>query len=186
MLDSGILQVDLAVILLCGGIMGKKKNKPETINIDDTLVKLVRSAIRVALRYEMKTNGRKLGITGEVGEILVCYHLRKTLGLKLVSDPLSAGFDAIDRNSRHVQIKTRRIKTRRSESQELPIDGVSTGIFSEHKFAYALLGLLDHNYKLCQVWRSEYGKLNPIIKKRERRNPSLKSFEDVGKLIYSN
>jgi hypothetical protein len=181
MLDSVILQVDLAVILLCGGIMGKKKNKPETVNIDDTLVKLVRSAIRVALRYEMKTNGRKLGITGEVGEILVCYHLRKTLGLKLVSDPLSAGFDAIDRNNRRVQIKTRR-----SESQELQIDGVSTGIFSEHKFAYALLGLLDHNYKLCQVWRSEYGKLNPVIKERERRNLSLKSFEDVGELIYSN
>jgi hypothetical protein len=43
----------------------------ETIEINDALLTVVKKAITVALEYESETKGtRKLGITGEVGEVL--------------------------------------------------------------------------------------------------------------------
>ncbi|MBM2824703.1 MAG: hypothetical protein HW402_367 [Dehalococcoidales bacterium] len=148
---------------------------PETITVDTTLINIVKSAIEVALVYETATHGkRKLGIAGEAGEVLVCYQL----GLKLVLDSRSEGFDAIDKDGLQVQIKTRR-----SESEGLPRDVGRTSPFSRHKFDYALLALLDHNYKLCEIWRADYSKLKPIIEKEKRRNPSLSSFKHVGELI---
>ena len=67
---------------------------PKTIKVDNRLVNIVKSAIDVALDYEAATNGkRKLGITGEVGEVLVCYQV----GLELVLNSLLAGSDAVDK-----------------------------------------------------------------------------------------
>ena len=160
--------------------MRRRTEEPQTINVDEKLIRKIKSAIKVALEYEKKTSGnRKLGITGEVGEILVCYHARKTLGLKLVLNPRSEGFDAIDKNGLRVQIKTRR-----SESHGLPGDRGRTGSFSKHPFDYALLCLLDSNYQLREVWRADYDKLNPIIKRLKRRNPTLSSFKKKGKPIF--
>ena len=60
--------------------------KIHTIKVDNKLLSKMRLAIDVALQYEAITNSkRKLGITGEVGEVLVCHQL----GLKLVLDPRS-------------------------------------------------------------------------------------------------
>ncbi len=151
-------------------------DKPSTIEIDDKLISIIKSAINVALEYETATNRkRKLGITGEVGEVLVCHKL----GLKLVLDSRSEGFDAIDRDGLRVQIKTRR-----SESEGLPRDAGRTSIFSKHEFDYALLALLDHKYELCEIWRAGYNKLKPIIEKQKRRNPPLSSFKGVGEKIF--
>ena len=151
-------------------------DKIQTIKVDNKLLSKLRAAITVALLYEDRTNGkRKLGITGEVGEILVCHQL----GLRLVLDPRSEGFDAIDKYGFHVQIKTRR-----SESDGLPSNAGRTSRFSEHPFNYALLALLDHNYQLCEVWRANYKKLKPVIAKQKRRDPSLSSFKRVGKKIF--
>ena len=78
---------------------------PETIIVDAELINKLNSAINAALVYETATHGkRKLGITGEVGELLACHQL----GLKLVLDPRSEGFDAVDKYYLRVQIKTRR------------------------------------------------------------------------------
>lgn len=153
-------------------------NEVETIIIDDKIMRRINDAIRIALAYEKRTYGkRKLGITGEVGEILVCYHL----GLRLILDSRSQGFDAIDKDGLKVQIKTRR-----SESKGLPKDAGRTGRFSKHRFDYALLGLLDHKYQLCEVWRAEYNKLKPIIEKTKRRDPNLSAFKRIGKKIFDN
>ncbi len=150
--------------------------KPETIRIDEKLIDKLKLAIRAELSYEKATNGkRKLGITGEVGEVLAC----KQLGLELVLDSRSQGFDAIDKNGLKVQIKTRR-----SESEGLPRDMGRTSRFSKHKFDYALLVLLDHNYQLCEIWRASYKKLKPIIEKQKRWDPSLSSFKRVGKKVF--
>ena len=149
---------------------------PKTIKIDNELINKVKSAIDVALEYEAATNGkRKLGITGEVGEVLVCHQL----GLRLVLDSRSEGFDAVDRGGLRVQIKTRR-----SESEKLPSKASRISRFSEHKFDYALLALLDHEYQLCEIWRADYKKLKPIIEKQKRRAPSLSSFQRVGRKIF--
>jgi len=149
---------------------------PEAITVDSKLINKLRSAIDAALVYETATNGkRKLGITGEVGELLVC----RQLGLKLVLDSRSEGFDAIDKDGLRVQIKTRR-----SESEGLPRDAGRIGSFSEHEFDYALLGLLDLKYQLREVWRADYDKLKPVIEKQKRRNPNLSSFKRVGKKVF--
>ena len=155
---------------------------PKTIKIDNKLIKTVKSAINVALEYEVATNGkRKLGITGEVGEVMVCHQLYQQLGLRLALDSRSEGFDAIDKNDLRVQIKTRR-----SESEGLPRGASRTSSFSKHQFDYALLALLDHKYQLCEIWRADYSKLKPIIEKVERRNPNLSSFKSVGELIFES
>ena len=72
---------------------------PKTIKIDNKLINIIKSAIDVALEYEAATNGeRKLGITGEVGEVLACHKL----GLKLVLDSRSEGFDALNKDGLRV------------------------------------------------------------------------------------
>lgn len=153
-------------------------NKIDTIKVNDNIIKKINAAVRAALAYEKQTLGkRKLGITGEVGEVLVCY----LLGLRLVLNSRSEGFDAIDKKGKLVQIKTRR-----SESKGLPRDAGRVSKFSEHRFDYALLALLDNNYKLCEVWRADFKKLNPIIKRNKRRNPNLSSFKKVGERIFPN
>jgi len=151
---------------------------PKTIEIDNKIINKVKLAIDVALECEAVTNGkRKLGVTGEVGEVLVC----QQRGLKLVLDSRSEGFDAIDKHGLRVQIKTRR-----SESEGLPSNTGRTSRFSKHEFDYALLALLDHKYQLCEIWRADYIKLKPIIEKQKRRDPSLSSFKNVGEPIFEN
>ncbi len=157
---------------------GEQHIQNEYIIIDDKIIEKTKVAIDNALDYETLFHGkRKLGITGEVGEILVCYHLK----LRLVMDSRSKGFDAIDKDDLRVQIKTRR-----SESKGLPKDAGRTGRFSKHRFDYALLGLLDHNYQLCEVWSADYDKLMLIINKQKRQDLSLSSFKRVGRKIFEN
>jgi len=156
--------------------MTQKMTTPETITVDDKLTNKLKPIIHAALEYETATRGkRKLGITGEVGELLVCYQL----GLGLVLDSRSEGFDAIDKDGLRVEIKTRR-----SESEGLPSDAGRTSRFSKHEFDYALLGLLDRKYEVCQIWRADYDKLKPIIEKQKRRDPNLSSFKRVGEKIF--
>ncbi len=149
---------------------------PEIIKIDNALINKVKSVIDMALVYETATHGkRKLGITGEVGELLVCYQL----GLKLVLDSRSEGFDAMDKDGLLVQIKTRR-----SESEGLPGGASRTSSFSKHEFDYTLLALLENKYELCEIWQADYNKLKPIIGKQKRRQPNLSSFKRVGQKIF--
>ena len=158
--------------------MAEKKQTPEAMSVDDPLVEKIKQAINSALAYEIATHKkRKLGITGEVGEVLVCHQL----GLRLILDSRSKGFDAIDKNSKRVQIKSRR-----SETEGLPRDVGRISRFSNHKFDYALLCLLDHKYQLCEIWRADYKNLKPIIDEEQngRRGPTLRSFKNVGEKIF--
>jgi len=154
----------------------KSSNAKGWIVVDDVLVQKVKLAIEAALAYEVATSGkRKLGITGEVGEILVCHQM----GLRLMLDPRSVGYDALDSREKRVEIKTRR-----SESDGLPRDAGRVSTFSEHKFDYALLGLLDHQYRLCEIWQADYDNLRPIIDKQKRHNPNLSSFKRVAHRVF--
>lgn len=156
--------------------MVESNNVGEWIVIDDNIIQKVKLAIEAALAYESATGGnRKLGITGEVGEILVCYQL----GLRLMLDPRSVGYDALDSGGRRVQIKTRR-----SESKGLPRDAGRVSRFSEHEFDYALLGLLDHQYRLCEIWQADYDDIMPIVGTQKRRNPNLSLFKRVAHRVF--
>lgn len=146
----------------------------KTIPITSKIKKVVIDVIRIAILYE-KLTGRKLGITGEVGEILVCSHKKfKPLGLKLLSDPISAGYDAVDKRGNCYQIKARRGgKTNAARLSR----------FSNHKFHFAVLAIFDKNYKIKELWQVSYKKLLPIIQKCTHRNPSLGQFKRAAKQI---
>ncbi len=147
----------------------------KTIPISDETLAATKSVIRAALRYERVTGGtRKVGITGEVGEVLACHQL----GLRLAVDPRSQGFDAVDADGKHVQIKTRR-----SESAGLPRNAGRLSRFSKHPFDYALLVLLDRQYRLAEIWRADFEDLLPLVDKEKRRNPSLSAFKRAANRI---
>jgi hypothetical protein len=134
------------------------------------ICKITRQVIHTAIAYENIT-GRKLGITGEIGEVLVC----KELGLKLLSNPIAAGFDAVNDNGKKFQIKTRRGKT------DSP--GARIGSFSKHKFDEAILAILDNNYNIVELYKATYRKLEPILKRHKKRNPTLHQFKRVASVI---
>lgn len=140
-----------------------------TIKINSKLINSIKQSISAALDYE-KITGRKMGITGEVGEVLVC----KKLGLKLLADDITAGYDAIDDCGKTYQIKTRRAKNGRGRISR----------FSEHKYNYALLAELDQNYDLIKIWKADYKTINPIVEANKRRNPSLSKFKSLASQIY--
>ncbi|MFC1913138.1 hypothetical protein ACFLX7_02980 [Chloroflexota bacterium] len=146
------------------------------ITIDLGLLQKIDTAIQAAIEYESATGGsRKLGITGEVGEVLICHEL----GLHLARDPRSEGYDAVDDSSKLVQIKTRR-----SETEDTPKKAGRLSKFSEHEYDYALLGILDSQYRLIQIWRADYEVIDPIVRIQKRRNPALSTFIRVATQIY--
>jgi hypothetical protein len=111
----------------------------------EKLVERIKKVIDTALAYERATcSKRKLGITAEVGEVLVCHRF----GLRLMLNPRTEGYDALDSDGKRVQIKTRR-----GESKGLPSDFGRIGQFSRHPFDYALLVILDQDYNLREVYR---------------------------------
>jgi hypothetical protein len=135
----------------------------KTIKINSSILRAVKNAISAALEYE-KLTGRKLGITGEIGEVFVC----KKFKLKLLQDPLSVGYDAIDNKGKHYQIKSRR-----AVNWERRYLG-KVGKFSKHKFDYAVLVIMDKEYKPKEWRRVSYKKLAPIL--RRRQSPSIREF----------
>lgn len=145
------------------------KAEAQTTPVTREMLAGINSAVIAARMYENATNGRrKLGLTGEVGEVRCC----QLLGLRLCIDPRSMGFDAIDVKGKRVQIKSRR-----SETEGLPREAGRIGTFSLHGFDYALLVLLDPEYDVVEIWRAESDEIADLIKKHKRRNPPLASFK---------
>jgi hypothetical protein len=148
----------------------------KTLTVSDAIMDAVAKVIEAELVYQRATNcGRKFGITGEVGEILVC----RALDLQMVENPRSEGFDAMDKKGRCVQIKTRR-----GESGDLPKDGGRLSRFSVHECDYALLGILNSEYELIAVWKADFVTLKPIILKHKRANPTIRQFKSIGVKVY--
>jgi hypothetical protein len=146
--------------------------------ITNDLIELINEVVDCAIKYEKITkNKRKLGITGEVGEIFACSHF----GLKLVLNSQSAGYDAIDQNGLKVQIKARK-----SESGKRLRDLTRLSRFSRHEFNYCLLLLFEGDYKIYEIWKAPYEKLSPIIEREKNRNPSLGSFKKIAEKVFPN
>jgi len=137
----------------------------KVIKITPPILRAVQKVISAALEYESLT-GRKPGITGEVGEVLVCKKLR----LQLAADPLVAGYDAVDKNGKKYQIKTRRAV--RWERRYLG----RIGIFARHEFDYAILAILDKNYKPRELYQISHKRITPILNRYPRRNPPIRVF----------
>jgi len=141
----------------------------QLVDVTPDMLKAVDQAVLAERAYSDSTGGRrKLGVTGEIGEVLYCH----TLGLKLSLDSRSEGFDAVDGKGKLVQIKTRR-----SESHGLPSDLGRLSTFSKHGFDYALLVVLDSDYHIAEIWRAEQADIASLIESQKRRNPNLGSFK---------
>ena len=152
------------------------ENGDLAVPVTKAMLTAVLKTIEAAIEYEQSTEGtRKMGITGEVGEVLACHQLN----LLLCMDSRSQGYDAIDSDGRKVQIKTRR-----SETPGLPKDFGRISTFSKHPFDYAILVMLDNSYRPVELWQAEYDAVAPLIEKQKRRNPGLGAFKKLSKRIW--
>ncbi len=143
--------------------------KNNIIQITPEILRSVKKSIKCAIEYE-KLTGRKLGITGEVGEILVC----KKLNLNLLKNDIAAGYDALDNRGKRYQIKTRKGETNKGRLSS----------FSKHEFDYAVLAILDKEYNLVELWQTTFGKIKPVINKNKGRNPSLRDFKKTAEKFF--
>lgn len=136
---------------------------------DDELIERV---VLLAREYRRRF-GKSLGITGEVGE----YKASKLLGLKLASSNINEGYDAIDRDSKRVQIKSR-ILSRSSER---------TGVFSNYNFDYALLVLMSEDYKVTQIYKAKCRDVKKEIVSQSYKNSSLSvtRFKQLADPVFS-
>ena len=119
---------------------------------------------------------RKLGITGEVGEILISY----LFDLELLENDINKGFDAVDSNNNEVQIKA--VRKRPTEEQTNFKSG-RVSKFSEHIFDYCYLVAFDEFYNPIEIWKAEYEKLYPLLQKNKKRNPTVRQFEKVAEKV---
>ncbi len=142
-----------------------------TVKISPLIMEAVADAIRVAITYEQLT-GRKLGITGEVAEVLVA----KALGLSLLADSINTGYDAEDEKGQTYQIKaTRKIKN-------LHIGRIGT--IANHPFDVLVVALMDASYVIKELYSLSYAIAEPLAARHGRRNPTIREVINAGKRIW--
>ncbi|MDR3504121.1 MAG: hypothetical protein P4L79_16255 [Legionella sp.] len=137
--------------------------KPEAIKVSKKTLKAVVVAIRAAIQYE-KAAGRKIGITGEVAEVLVSHRLK----LKLMINPIHPGCDAIDSQRRSYQIKSAR------KIGDLHKGRIGT--ISKHRYDFLIVALMDFNYKIKEIYKMPRSAAEKLAQKSKRRNPPIRSL----------
>lgn len=147
----------------------------DVVEVDSKLLDFCNKLIEIALEYG-KLFGKKMNVTGEIGEILVSHKC----GLKMVMQS-DATYDAIDKEGKKVQIKCRRSQTEDLVSNSGRISTIS------HSFDYMLLGMLDRTYNLYEIWKTPYNsKLTKIIddEQTEKSGPSINSIKKISDRIF--
>ena len=152
-----------------------KKDIP-SIMISDEIIEKLNSAIKTSLEFEQVTK-KQLNITSIVGEVLAC----KAHDLKLVIDDINEGFDALDKDGKRVQIKTRRFKGVNSA-----MTGPLLNKNFETPFDYAVLILLKENYELLGSYKLSSDSINKhferinenriTIGKQKRKTMAISQF----------
>ena len=143
-------------------------------DISPEMLALCNQLIELALKYD-SIFGKKLNVTGEIGEILVCHKL----GLKMVSDGYST-FDAVDRDGKRVQIKARHSD---KDDIELPKEGSTISKIS-HSFDYLILVILDRNYKMHEILKVSYSSLKKHLDSADRSTASIATIRKLGANVY--
>jgi hypothetical protein len=126
---------------------------------------LISSIIPLAVEYRRRF-GKSLGITSEVGE----YKASKLLKLERAKGNINKGFDAVDRNGKKVQIKSRIWH----KTQE------RTGVFNNFAFDYALLVLMSEDYNVVEIHQAPCRSIKAEIEGQSYKRPSL----SVGKFKH--
>ena len=139
----------------------------KTIKVSKKILKAITLAVKAATQYEDAT-GRKLGITGEVAEVLAS----NELGLELLADPIYPGCDAIDSRGKCYQIKG----ARKANTQKNPRAG-RIGTIASHKYDFLVLVLMDFDYKpRGMIYKLSYRKAEELAKRHKKRNPPIRSI----------
>lgn len=151
----------------------------KTKNIDEEVITVLNATIKSSLQFEALT-GKQLNITGIVGEVLVA----KKYNLELVVNDINSGFDALDSEGKKVQIKTRRVNSKKSNLLS------KMSISNEANYNYTLLIILDKEYNPKEIYRAEKEQISSHFdrinaKRKVKRNTmSISQFKKFGKLIY--
>lgn len=122
----------------------------------------------LAVRYKELT-GKPLGITGELAEFNAATLLDLTL-----ADARQAGYDAIDRRNRKIQIKGRCLPENPKPGQRLG------SIRLEHEWDVVLLVIMDFTFDVLEMWEAD----RPVVKKAILA-PGSKSRNERGALSIS-
>ena len=150
--------------------------EPFDLSTLDGTIEVAKAAAR---RYRELT-GKPLGITGEVGEVLAA----RLLELEL-ADARQAGYDAVGRDGRRVQIKSRCILPNAKPGQRLG------SIRLDHKWDTVALILMDQNFEPLAIYEAsrsavERELLRPGSKSRnERGTLGVSKFKAIGELRWS-
>ena len=149
--------------------------EPFDLSTLDGTIEVAKAAAR---RYRELT-GKPLGITGEVGELLAA----RLLELQL-TDARQAGYDAVGRDCRRVQIKSRCIFPSAKP-------GRLGTIRLDHEWDTVALILMDQNFEPLAIYEAsrsavERELLRPGSKSRnERRALAVSKFKAIGELRWS-
>jgi len=146
--------------------------KTDLLRISRKEMMTLKKVIGVAVEFE-KVFGKKLNVTGEIGEVLVC----RKLGLKLDKNARAEGYDAVDKKGKKVQIKTRR-----SEKDDLPKVSGRLSRFSSHPCDYVVVAFLDRSYRLRKTWKAPFSNIKKL-KQKEKSGPAISSFIRVAEEI---
>ena len=136
----------------------------KTIDIA-TLEGTIKAAKLVAKRYRQLT-GKPLGLTGEIGEVLAADILK----LKL-SDARQPGYDAVSKDGRRVQIKSRCILLNAKPGQRVG------SIRLDHDWDTVALILMDEDYEPLEIFEADRKSIE-----RELRRPGSKARNERGAL----
>ena len=144
----------------------------------EELILQVLSAVKALAQEYRALTGRPLGVTGEVAE----YEAARLLGMKL-RPAREAGYDAIDREGRRIQIKGRCLLAGSNPGRLGQID-------RSKPFDAVLLVLLDESFDTISI--HEAGRQDvlraleaPGSKSRnERRALSVSQFKSIGKTVW--
>ncbi len=144
---------------------------------DERVLQVLATVKALAQEYRRLT-GRPLGVTGEVAE----YEVARLLGMRL-SPPREAGYDAIDREGRKIQIKGRCLRAGSNPGRLGQID-------KSKEFDAVLLVLLDESFDTISI--HEAGRQEvlralqaPGSKSRNERGAlSVSQFRKMAKLVW--
>ena len=135
---------------------------------------------RLAAIDYYRITGKPLGITGEYGEYIVA----KRLKLKL-EPARTAGYDAMDKAGRRIQIKARSIPS------DKKLGGQRLGsIRLDQKWDIVLLVVMNECFEVRCIYEAERKaieavlKAPPISKARKRGVLSLPEFKNIGRQVW--
>lgn len=142
------------------------------------LQEILEAAKDVAVRFKNLT-GKPLGITGEIAE----FSAAKLLNLKL-AEARQAGYDAIDREGRRIQIKGRCLPEKPGPGQRLG------SIRLDHEWDSVLLVMLDQTFEVIEMWEAD----RPVVQesilapgskaRNERGALAVGKFKQIGTKVW--